>query len=153
MIPTAKDISPTAGLDLDEKCALEHFLGLDRQAVLKLFREESDFLHVYLGDFVHMGRLAFNYYLPPLLQYLDELPDEDFIDNAPDVVAYLLIRFHENEAIPMEIIEYISSMHQRLKRISIEPISTMPSRVARLFSKYEEAKAGDGAPNQPPDQF
>jgi len=56
MIPTAKNISPTAGLDLDEKCALEHFLGLDRQAALKLFWEESDFLHVYLGDSVHSKR-------------------------------------------------------------------------------------------------
>ena len=40
-IPTAKEISPTSGLDLDEKCALDHFLGLDQAAALRMFQEED----------------------------------------------------------------------------------------------------------------
>ena len=140
MIPTAKDISPTEGLDLDEKCALEHFLGLDRQAALKLFRKDSYSLHVYLGDFVHMGRAAFDYYLPPLLQSLDEQSDEIFIDVAPDVVDYLLIRFHTEDSIPQELLDYMAHMYSRLSRIEVDPFSTMPTRVAKLLSKYKEAE-------------
>jgi hypothetical protein len=140
MLPNAKDISPTSGLDLDERCALEHFLGLDHAAALEMFRRDSEFLHVYLGDFVHMGESAFNYYMASLLQYLDELPDDGFVDEAPEVADYLLIRYPKNENLTAEMKNFIGHIHKRLQSISVRAIPSFPNRLASVLATYEEAE-------------
>ena len=135
-IPTEKDISPTNGLNLDEKCALEHFLGLDRQSAIQMLRDNAESLHVYLGDYVFMGRSAYDYYLPVLFQYLDELSDEDYIDYAPNSIDYILIRFFTDDAIPQAIIDYILAMDKRLKHIPDNNHPPIPQRITNILSKY-----------------
>jgi len=78
-VPSRKEISPTNGLDLDEKTALEHFEGLDYRQALNLFRENFDY---YIDDLHWMGINAFLYYLKSLNSYLKET---DFSDNPLDL--------------------------------------------------------------------
>jgi len=98
MFPSKKDISPTDGLDLDEQHALNNFFGLDREAALEMFKRDSNILHVYFADLVHMGPRAFEYYAPALEQYLSQLPDHKFIEEASEAVDYVSIRFQHKES-------------------------------------------------------
>ncbi|MDF1839644.1 MAG: hypothetical protein P1V35_17390, partial [Planctomycetota bacterium] len=66
-LPTLLEISPTNGLDLDEKCAINHFLGKTRIEASELFMENA--LH-YGEDLMWMGEKAFAYYLPALFPYV-----------------------------------------------------------------------------------
>ncbi len=77
--PSRKEISPTNGLDLDERTALEHFDGLDYRQALNLFRENFDY---YIDDLHWMGIDAFLYYLKSLNIYLEET---DFADIPLDL--------------------------------------------------------------------
>ena len=66
-IPTFEDITPTKGLNLDEKVAVEHFLGKSADAAQALFNENSLY---YSGDLMWMGPKAFGYYFPAFASYL-----------------------------------------------------------------------------------
>ena len=145
-LPTEKDISPTEGLDLDEQCALKHFYGLDQSAALQMFRNDADFLHVYLADFVHMGDTAFDYYLPALVQHLEELPDDRFVDEAPDAADYVLIRFSDSRISPARLEKLIGLIHNRLRDLPRELVPALPSRFAQSLAKYRQAEQG-GAPD------
>ena len=144
--PTAKEISPTSGLDLDEQCALEHFSGLCESEALQMFRDDADHLHVYLADFVHMGDIAFSYYLPALVQHLDALPDDQFVEEAPDAADYVLIRFSDSERPLAAMEELIALIHNRLQTLPPEVGPSLPSRVAKFLAKYRQAEQGV-APN------
>ncbi|MEM9802684.1 MAG: hypothetical protein AAGA20_20325 [Planctomycetota bacterium] len=79
-LPTDREISPTDGLDLDEKSALEHFLGKSVVEAAKLFSEERNL--VYAEDLMWMGPRAFAYYLPAVMPYLrsvDSYRDSAFV--------------------------------------------------------------------------
>lgn len=67
-IPTFEEISPTNGLDLDEKSAAEHFFGKSQEEAAALFMDNA--AH-YEGYLLHMGGVAFAYYFPALLPYLE----------------------------------------------------------------------------------
>ena len=82
-VPTAKDISPTEGQDLDEKCALEHFLGKTQDEAKELFFEDAVY---YECDFKWMGANAFTYYFPTIEPYLNSKDSE----NDADVLNALL---------------------------------------------------------------
>lgn len=82
-LPTAIEISPTNGLDLDEKCALEHFLGKTETEAEKLFFEAAE---IYQEDLMSMGDKAFAYYLPALTPYLKSNESR----NDSDIVNYLI---------------------------------------------------------------
>lgn len=87
-----KDISPTLGANLDEKSALEHFLGRDRQDAVDLLRRYEDRIHVYLEDFLWMGEAAFVYYFPALLEFIDGLDVKSRVDRLETVLGYVEIR-------------------------------------------------------------
>jgi len=150
-LPTEKEISPTAGLDLDEQCALEHFYGLDQSAALRMFRDDADVLHVYLADFVHMGDTAFDYYLPALAQYLEGLSDERFVEEAPDAANYVLIRFSDIRNLPTPLEKLIELIHNRLRDIPTELIPRLHSRLAKALASYRQAEQAD-ATNRPPSE-
>ena len=97
-------------------------------------------LHVYLGDFVHMGESAFNYYVDSLIQYLDELPDDRYADEAPDVADYLLIRFPSTGNLTSEMMRFIGHVHKRLQAISVGAMPPLPKRLASVLTTYEEAE-------------
>jgi hypothetical protein len=64
-IPTAAEINRYDSLD--ERCAVEHFLGKDLTAAEALFRE--NFLY-YQEDLMWMGPRAFCYYVQAAIAYL-----------------------------------------------------------------------------------
>jgi hypothetical protein len=64
-IPTLEEINVYD--TLDERVAVEHFLGKDRKAAEALFRE--NFIY-YQEDLMWMGPRAFCFYLPAALTYV-----------------------------------------------------------------------------------
>lgn len=67
VLPTLEDISPTKCLDLDEKSAVNHFLGKSYLEAVKLFIDNA--AH-YEGYLMHMGGKAFAFYFPALFPYI-----------------------------------------------------------------------------------
>ncbi len=88
-IPTAEDISPSNGLDLDERDALSHFLGKDVSEAGKLFRE--NFVH-YAGDLHFMGASAFAYYFPAFADYFRSADSAGYGDVVNCLIVLLRIR-------------------------------------------------------------
>lgn len=64
MIPSFEDISPTHGINLDERVAAEHFLGLTKTEARTLF--DCNFCY-YASDLMWMGWRAFEYYCEPAI--------------------------------------------------------------------------------------
>ena len=62
------DISPSNGLDLDERSALEHFYGKNQEDAVALFEENFGY---YTEDLTYMGSKAFFYYLGSVKSYLE----------------------------------------------------------------------------------
>lgn len=147
-LPSIKDISPTDGLDLDENCALDHFYGFDQAAALQMFRDDADCLHIYMADFVHMGDVGFSYYLPAFVDYIGELPDDQFAEEVPDSVDYILIRFADRESFPIVLKELIKLVHDRLQKMSGDLIPTLTARLKRFLILYRKAEQVGG--HQPP---
>ena len=67
-LPFFLEISPTAGLHLDEASAARAFLGLSKEAALELICESSAY---YLEMLMWMGPTAFAYYLHPAISYIE----------------------------------------------------------------------------------
>lgn len=87
-IPTLEDISPTKGLNLDEKVAIEHFLGKSVNAAQALFSENSLY---YSGDLMWMGPKAFAYYFPAFAAYLrseSAKDDSDALNALADMITF-----------------------------------------------------------------
>ena len=84
---TRSDISPTNGLDLDERTALVHFFGKNQEDAATLFQEDFGY---YAEDLTHMGNKAFFYYLGSVKSYLesnrDELTPSDYVSIAYDLL-------------------------------------------------------------------
>jgi hypothetical protein len=64
-IPTANDINVYDSLD--ERSAVEHFLGKDLKQAEELFRQNFNY---YQGDLMWMGPSAFCYYVDAAIAYL-----------------------------------------------------------------------------------
>lgn len=89
-IPQAGDISPTRGLDLDERIALDHFLGRTQSEAARLFFENPLY---YESDLKWMGSKAFAYYLPatrPFLEASDSSGNIEFLDALISTIAIRL---------------------------------------------------------------
>jgi len=88
VIPTFADISPTKGLSLDEKVAVEHFLGKSVEMAQALFKENSIY---YAGDIMWMGTKAFAYYFPAFASYLvseDARGDADALNSLVGLLTF-----------------------------------------------------------------
>jgi hypothetical protein len=72
-LPTFEMISPTLGLDLDERCAVDHFLGLTLADATEILRFNLDY---HLDDLSHMGLEAFEFYFKAFENLL--LTEDDF---------------------------------------------------------------------------
>jgi hypothetical protein len=91
-IPTLEEINVYD--TLDERAAVENFLGKDRQAAEAMFRES--FVH-YQEDLMWMGPRAFCYYLPAALAYV--VSDESIVGSIELGFLLNVIKFqlHDNE--------------------------------------------------------
>lgn len=89
-LPTLQEISPTKGLNLDEKEAITHFLGVNVDEARGLFFENPLY---YSADLMWMGLPAFLYYLPAFAAYLRadaSLSDADSLNSLATTLAYRL---------------------------------------------------------------
>ncbi len=109
--PSAADISPTGGEDLDEQYALKHFLGRDVQGALELLRKS--FVD-YEEDLLFMGRRGFEYYLPAVLLYLQELDADAFISEADSVFHLLRLRLVSKDSTGFSMKYYQMTAEQML---------------------------------------
>jgi hypothetical protein len=82
-LPSAKDISPTGGLDLDEKLALKNFHGKNVKEASDMVFENAFY---YQDNFMCMGKKAFAFYFPI---YCDYLKSEKSSQDANTVNAIL----------------------------------------------------------------
>jgi hypothetical protein len=74
-LPTAQELNPHD--DLDGRCARDHFLGKSVEAAEALIREHPLY---YQSDLMHMGPIAFRYYLPAIAQFVrSDEADSDFV--------------------------------------------------------------------------
>ncbi|MGH7956781.1 MAG: hypothetical protein ACREH8_07190 [Opitutaceae bacterium] len=93
--PTALEISPTNGLDLDEKEAVAHFLGKSVLEAEALFRD--NFVH-YSNDLHWMGPVAFGYYFPAFANYLRSAESAGYGDAVNSLIVLLEIRMTNDAA-------------------------------------------------------
>ena len=88
MTPSLADISPTLGLNLDEKRAVEHFLGKTSVQAEALFREHAIY---YAEDLMWMGEQAFVFYFPAFCRFLNSTyadGDADALSSLASVVTF-----------------------------------------------------------------
>ena len=87
-IPSFADFSPTQGENLDEKLAVEHFLGKSASQAESLFRENAIY---YAGDLMWMGDKAFAFYFPAYSRFLESSHangDADALNSLASVIAF-----------------------------------------------------------------
>ena len=81
------DISPSNGLDLDERSALEHFFGKNQEDAVALFEENFGY---YAEELTYMGNKSFFYYLGSVKSYLGRNEDQ-FEPSDYEEIAYDLL--------------------------------------------------------------
>lgn len=106
-IPTLIDISPTNCLNLDERSAVENFLGKTFDEAKAMFFDHAE---RYTEDLGWMGRTAFNFYFPAYAAYLksDAACPDDFMWVTTAIFIQGNPAFHELRDNPdvVEVIEY-----------------------------------------------
>ena len=104
---TRLDISPTNGLDLDERTALVHFFGKNQEDAATLFEENFGY---YAEDLTYMGNKAFFYYLGSVKSYLesneDELTPSDYVSIAYDLLIPFRSKKEASLSEALELNEY-----------------------------------------------
>ena len=104
---TRLDISPTNGLDLDERTALVHFFGKNQEDAATLFEENFGY---YAEDLTYMGNKAFFYYLGSVKSYLesneDELTPSDYVSIAYDLLIPFQCKKESSLSEALELNEY-----------------------------------------------
>jgi hypothetical protein len=86
--PTAEEINVFDSLD--ERCAVENFLGKDLEQAQALFRENFRF---YQEDLMWMGPTAFRFYVPAAINYLmskDSDHDADAVSSFFGLIEFRL---------------------------------------------------------------
>lgn len=94
-LPTREDISPTSGLDLDERVALDHFLGKTQSEASALFFESPEY---YADDLLWMGSKGFAFYFPALEPYLRSGESEGDSDIVNTIISTLKLRLVNDPA-------------------------------------------------------
>jgi hypothetical protein len=122
-MPIASDISPSGGSNLDERTALQHFLGKNQTEAKALFRENP--LH-YSDDLIWMGSRAFMYYFPCFAAYLSSVASDSDADSLNALVGVLECRFGESlscvagaESAVNECLEYCLN---HFEKFDVDPI-------------------------------
>jgi len=88
-IPTATEISPTQGLNLDEKQAIEHFFGKTLDEAEALFREHAIY---YAEDLMWMGDKGFRFYFQAFCRFLESVHSEGGADALNSLISLLEFR-------------------------------------------------------------
>lgn len=112
--PSKSDISPTLGLNLDERDALSHFFGKNKRDAKLLFEENCSY---YTQDLMWMGAVAFNYYLESLYDWLSSQSKLD-VGSISLIISMLNFRIHsgESELENIRRLNFISCLFDVLNR-------------------------------------
>lgn len=109
-----RDISPTNGIDLDEKCAADHFFGLTIDQSYEIFVEHPEY---YLNDFLYMGDKGFGHYLPIIAKHILNNP-KFWIEQHPQLELLLeIIKQRRNVIIKYNIEHLISSSLSEIMKL------------------------------------
>lgn len=111
--PSLTDISPCGGEQLDERAAVGHFLNKSVGEASELFFENASY---YLEDFMWMGAVAFSYYLPAVMPYLQSEESRGDAESASALISYLQQRLADDadsvratRAAVLRVLEYIQA--------------------------------------------
>lgn len=97
------DISPSNGLNLDERSALEHFFGKNQEDAVALFEENFGY---YTEELAYMGNNAFFYYLGSVKSYLERNEGKFAPSDYEGIARDLLVVFQGKKEEIQEPNEY-----------------------------------------------
>lgn len=92
-----------------------------------------------------MGETASCCYLTALVQYLDELPDDQFPRAATDASDYVSIRFSESQDFPPPIEKLVELLNRRLRDMPPELAPPLPLHLARFLAHYQHSRLDDAS--------
>lgn len=147
-LPTPLDISPTKLLDLDEKCAYEHFFGKTLEEAREMFAERRG--HVYLEDLGWMGARAFDYYVHAYMEFLDGCNPADVdIEDAMFVVKMRAGMGERSEGLKRLIAKIEELRHQAPPPWDIEGRHHKRECEARKYEQtVQKILGGSGLPTR-----
>ena len=119
-VPTKNEISPSNGIDLDERVALSHFYGMHYNQAVKLFEENFTY---YINDLLWMGETAFFYYLKSIEIYISKNISEDTPIFLYEVSRSLLDLFEQRLNNSKKNIKNVSLVN--IQNIFIAKINTL----------------------------
>jgi hypothetical protein len=144
-IPTAQDINVYDSLD--ERSAIEHFLGKNLDEAETMFRDSP----YVLEDFMHMGPKAFCYYIQAFLSYLKSDASTEDSEGAYSFCCMLefWLEFDVRErvaALPalLDGVRYMISHADKFKnRVEIDPVKILEAfkRIQFESTSDEEIRA------------
>lgn len=133
-LPTKLQISPTDGLDLDERCALAHFLGKTADAAAAMYFAPANLQ--YIEDFEHMGADGLAFYFPTVAPYLRDprsIGDADFAGGLVTVVEMRLDHGDAEAAEPAmrAVLEIVDAQRDKFE-LDAETRARLQRQLARL---------------------
>jgi hypothetical protein len=141
MIPTKQDISPTDGLDLDEREAVAHFFGKNVDDAETLLRENVDY---YSNDLMWMGPVAFRFYFPALCNYLRSEDARGSFNGLYSLIALVKSRLEFDPAslgavkeCLLSCLRYSVDNYEKFE-VSAEVYGDLRSEVLRLITLCEQ---------------
>lgn len=136
-LPTRLEISPSGGLQLDERQALDHFHGKTRAEAAALFREKA---HVHLEDLMWMGPRAFAYYVAatlPWLRSMDGGADDVECESLLGTVRQQLDEFGPELAVGRAALLRVLEAIERL----VPGLDAKPNVQSRILRRCRELRA------------
>lgn len=132
-IPDYNDISPTGGVDLDERSVAKIFLGKTQKEAADLFFKNSCHYVDYLR---YMGDKAFAYYFPSIIPYLESEESVEDAEIIIDIESIISIRMkYQIESIKLAIQEIIHSLDYII--INYDKFDPYPRSHKNLKKKIE----------------
>lgn len=134
-LPTKLQISPTDGLDLDERYALTHFLGKTADEAARLYFAPANNLP-YIEDFEHMGGEALRFYFPTVEPYLRDASsagDATFAGGLVFVVQLRLDLGNAGGAVPelRSVLQTVDRLRAKFE-LDDEVVACLQQQLARL---------------------
>lgn len=121
-LPTKEDISPTSGVDLDERAALEHFFGKSQSEAAALFFENPEY---FADDLMWMGRKAFAFYFPSLEPYITSKESAGDADIINALLGTLKTRLDDDPVSIKDcqtpVLRVLVFAHENLGKFQVDP--------------------------------
>ena len=131
--PDYNDISPTNGIDLDERSAAKIFLGKTQEEAIDIFAKNAC-LHV--DCLRYMGENAFSYYFPAIIPYLESEKSVGDAEIILDINSIINTRLeHQIKSIKLTIKEILYTLDYIM--INYDKFDPYPHRFKNLKKKIK----------------